>query len=218
MSYDKNDRKEKPPDIGCPAEHVCQQVDHHSDNARGEAEREEPRVRKDVTEVANDVVQLEHTAQHLHDWIRILACAGRDDDESRGHRRLLAEGRDLRRHLAAKDEFVSERDEEHDEEDPHEFIEDPVEPPPQGDMELIDVRRQVGEQIVLFGNIEASELELLSPPAFEARVRQALCQGTAGPGRGFVLMPSACPYGRHIPEDVMTNYRTMVRLAKGFSG
>jgi uroporphyrinogen-III decarboxylase len=91
---------------------------------------------------------------------------------------------------------------------------DPVEPPPQGDMHLIDVRRQVGKQIVLFGNIEASEIELLPPPQFEARVRRALEQGTAGEGRGFVLMPSACPYGRVISADVMANYETMVRLAK----
>jgi hypothetical protein len=91
---------------------------------------------------------------------------------------------------------------------------DPVEPPPQGDMRLIDVRRQVGRQIVLFGNIEASEIELLPPPQFEARVRQALEEGTAGEGRGFVLMPSACPYGRHISADVLANYATMVRLVQ----
>lgn len=91
---------------------------------------------------------------------------------------------------------------------------DPVEPPPQGDMRLIDVRRAIGQQAVLFGNIEASEIELLSPPDFEVRVRQALAEGTAGEGRGFVLMPSACPYGRQIPESVLRNYETMVRLAQ----
>ena len=68
--------------------------------------------------------------------------------------------------------------------------------------------------MVLFGNIEASEIELLSPPQFEARVRQALEEGTSGEGRGFVLMPSACPYGRRIPERVLRNYETMVRLAE----
>jgi uroporphyrinogen-III decarboxylase len=93
---------------------------------------------------------------------------------------------------------------------------DPVEPPPQGDMQLIDVRREYGEQMVLFGNIEASEIELLPPPQFEARVAQALHEGTAGKGRGFVLMPSACPYGRHISADVLANYETMVRLAREF--
>jgi hypothetical protein len=49
---------------------------------------------------------------------------------------------------------------------------------------------------------------------FEARVRRALDEGTAGEGRGFVLMPSACPYGREIPKRVLANYETMVRLAK----
>jgi hypothetical protein len=94
---------------------------------------------------------------------------------------------------------------------------DPIEPPPQGDMQLIDVRQEYGEHLVLFGNIEASEIELLSPAEFEARVGRALCEGTAGSGRGFVLMPSACPYGRRISADVMANYETMVRLAKGYA-
>jgi uroporphyrinogen-III decarboxylase len=91
---------------------------------------------------------------------------------------------------------------------------DPVEPPPQGDIRLLDVRRAIGGQTVLFGNIEASEIELLPPPQFEARVREALHEGTAGEGRGFVLMPSACPYGRHISPQVLANYETMVRLAQ----
>ena len=95
---------------------------------------------------------------------------------------------------------------------------DPVEPPPQGDMQLIDVRREYGQEMVLFGNIEASELETLPPPQFERRVVQALREGTAGTGRGFVLMPSACPYGRQISADVVANYETMVRLANAYGG
>ena len=78
----------------------------------------------------------------------------------------------------------------------------------------VEVRRAIGDQTVLFGNIEASEIELLSEGAFEARVRQSLEEGTAGEGRGFVLMPSSCPYGREIAPRVMANYETMVRLAK----
>ena len=89
---------------------------------------------------------------------------------------------------------------------------DPIEPPPQGDMTLAELRREVGRDIVLFGNIEASEIEQMAPAAFEGRVRQAIEDGTAGEGRGFVLMPSACPYGRHIPAHVLVNYETMVRL------
>jgi hypothetical protein len=58
---------------------------------------------------------------------------------------------------------------------------------------------------------------MLPPPQFEARVAQALREGTVGRGRGFVLMPSACPYGRHISADVMANYQTMVRLVQEFA-
>lgn len=95
---------------------------------------------------------------------------------------------------------------------------DPIEPPPQGDVELIDVRREYGSDWVLMGNIEATDLENLPPEAFEAKVRRALEEGTTGEGRGFILLPSACPYGRTITPRTLENYRTMVRLAKTWPG
>jgi len=95
---------------------------------------------------------------------------------------------------------------------------DPCEPPPQGDMELSEIRQAVGDQTVLFGNIESSDIENLPPAEFEKKVVRALKQGTAGQGRGFVLMPSSCPYGRTISKDVLANYETMVRLATGWGG
>lgn len=94
---------------------------------------------------------------------------------------------------------------------------DPVEPPPQGDVELADVRREFGRDLVIFGNIEAADIENLAPGLFERKVAQALREGTEGEGRGFVLMPSACPYGRTITADTMRNYETMVRLAQGWN-
>ena len=93
---------------------------------------------------------------------------------------------------------------------------DPIEPPPQGDITLAEVRRQYGKDLVLFGNLESSDIETLAPAAFEKIVRQSLRDGTAGEGRGFVLMPSACPYGRTITASTMANYETMVRLVKEF--
>ena len=95
---------------------------------------------------------------------------------------------------------------------------DPCEPPPQGDMELIDLRRQIGAETVLFGNIESSDIENLAPAAFETKVVAALTEGAASEGRGFVLMPSSCPYGRTIAPNVLANYETMVRLAAGWGG
>jgi hypothetical protein len=91
---------------------------------------------------------------------------------------------------------------------------DPIEPPPQGDVELREVRDRYGRQLVLFGNIEINDVELLPSREFEDKVRQALDEGTRGAGRGFVLMPSACPYGRTLSRQLMENYETMVRLVR----
>lgn len=94
---------------------------------------------------------------------------------------------------------------------------DPIEPPPQGDVRLLDVRRDYGKQMALFGNIEASDIELLPPREFAVKAQTALEEGTAGEGRGFVLMPSASPYGRTLTPHTLENYRTLVRLASGWS-
>ncbi len=93
---------------------------------------------------------------------------------------------------------------------------DPVEPPPQGDVGLEYVRRNYGERLVLFGNIEVSDIETMEPELFRAVVEKALAEGTRGPGRGFVLMPSSAPNGRQITSRTMQNYETIVRLAERF--
>ena len=90
---------------------------------------------------------------------------------------------------------------------------DPIEPPPQGDVDLKYVREQYGDQLVLFGNMECADIENLPTPEFEKKVTRALEEGTAGPGRGFVLMPSASPYGRVLGDLALENYRAMVRIA-----
>jgi len=89
---------------------------------------------------------------------------------------------------------------------------DPIEPPPQGDVDLDFVRAEYGKQLVLFGNLEIADIENLEPSDFEEMVRRTLDQGTRGKGRGFVLMPSACPYGRKISVRTLRNYETIVRL------
>ena len=87
---------------------------------------------------------------------------------------------------------------------------DPIEPPPQGDMGLWEVRERVGRQMTLFGNLEASDIENLRTREFREKVRRALEEGTRGEGRGFVLMPSACPYGREVSRLALRNYECMV--------
>ena len=94
---------------------------------------------------------------------------------------------------------------------------DPIEPPPQGDVELAYVRERYGKDMVLFGNLEASDIENLPTPQFREKVKRALEEGTRGEGRGFVLMPSACPYGRVITPDTYGNYALMVDMVEGLN-
>ena len=94
---------------------------------------------------------------------------------------------------------------------------DPIEPPPQGDVELAYVRHKYGRDMVLFGNVEFADVEGAEPAAFEKIVSKTLHDGTQGPGRGFVLVPSSAPIGRKITPRIMTNYETMVRLATTFN-
>lgn len=94
---------------------------------------------------------------------------------------------------------------------------DPVEPPPYGDVKLKYVRSKYGRDLVLFGNIEATDIENVEPTQFEKIVEKAIRDGTSGQGRGFVLMPTSAPNGRTIKPKVLANYETMVRLATKFN-
>ncbi len=92
---------------------------------------------------------------------------------------------------------------------------DPIEPPPQGDVELEYVREKYGEQLVLFGNLEISDIETLPVESFAEKVRRALAEGTGGKGLGFVLMPSASPYGRKLSQKALKNYEKMIEIVEG---
>lgn len=89
---------------------------------------------------------------------------------------------------------------------------DPIEPPPQGDVELSYVRERYGKNMVLFGNLEVSDIENLSTDQFAEKVKRAIEEGTSGDGRGFILMPSACPYGRDLSLLAMRNYEKMIEI------
>ena len=92
---------------------------------------------------------------------------------------------------------------------------DPIEPPPQGDVELSYVRKNYGKEMVLFGNLEATDIENLPTDSFAEKIKRALDEGTAGEGRGFVLLPSACPYGRQLSTLAMKNYEKIIEIVEG---
>ncbi len=91
---------------------------------------------------------------------------------------------------------------------------DPIEPPPQGDVELRYVRRKYGQQLVLFGNLEVSDIKMLPTRQFEQKVRQALREGTEGTGQGFVLMLPVCPYGRKLSPLTLKNYEKIIEIVE----
>jgi hypothetical protein len=93
---------------------------------------------------------------------------------------------------------------------------DPIEPLPQGDVALREVRQRYGRQLVLFGNLEIADIEMLPTSQFSELVKRALDEGTAGEGRGFVLLPSASPYGRTLSPVTLPNYEAMVRLVEAW--
>ena len=71
---------------------------------------------------------------------------------------------------------------------------DPVEPPPQGDIEFKDARSLVGDRMTLYGNIEFLDMERCPPDVIEEKVRRAIEDG--GKQR-TVLYPSATPHQQH---------------------
>ena len=93
---------------------------------------------------------------------------------------------------------------------------DPIEPPPQGDVTLREVRQRYGRQLVLFGNLEIADVEMLPTDEFTELVKRALDEGTAGEGRGFVLQPSASPCSRDLSPVTLHNYEAMVRLVEAW--
>ena len=85
---------------------------------------------------------------------------------------------------------------------------DPIEPPPDGDITLAEVKKRYGNHLCLFGNIELKELENSDSDRIEALVRQAIDE--AAEGGGFVLMPTAAPISVPLSPRTERNYMTYI--------
>jgi uroporphyrinogen-III decarboxylase len=93
---------------------------------------------------------------------------------------------------------------------------DPCEPPPDGDIELADVKRQIGEHLCLFGNVELKTLELGTREEVEHTVRA--CMDAAKPGGRYVIMPTAAPITSPLSATTEANYLTYIDTAIELGG
>ena len=78
------------------------------------------------------------------------------------------------------------------------------------------MRQKYGKELVLFGNLEISDIENMPSDKFRQVVKSSIEAGTKGKGRGFVLMPSASLYGREISELTLRNYQIIIEEINKF--
>lgn len=85
---------------------------------------------------------------------------------------------------------------------------DPLEPPPQGDMEIGEIQAITRDRITLLGTLEITDLENMSRDDFRRFLKVHLARIPWR--RNFILMPSASPYGRKLSLRTMENYHILV--------
>ena len=88
---------------------------------------------------------------------------------------------------------------------------DPCEAPPDGDIELAEVKKRIGYNICIFGNIQ---LKLLENGTIE-EVRQCVvkCMDSAKVGGRYVIMPTAAPINVPLAKQTESNYMTFIDVA-----
>jgi uroporphyrinogen-III decarboxylase len=92
---------------------------------------------------------------------------------------------------------------------------DPCEPPPDGDIELDEVKRRCQARgVSVWGNIELKLLEQGTPGQVRAEVQKIMGQAKAG--GGFVLLPTAAPINLPLSPKTEANYRTFIEAGLEF--
>ncbi len=84
---------------------------------------------------------------------------------------------------------------------------DPIEPPPQGDVQLSEVRQRCGSQMVLFGNIEIADIESLPLDRFEEKVKRRSTKERPVPDAVLCCCPALHPTGGRFPARPCTTTR-----------
>lgn len=88
---------------------------------------------------------------------------------------------------------------------------DPSEAPPDGDIELAEVKKRIGDNVCIFGNIQLKLLENGSTEAIKSAVVK--CMDSAKAGGGYVIMPTAAPINVPLAKQTESNYLTFIDTA-----
>ncbi|MCL4177938.1 MAG: hypothetical protein KJ072_09355 [Verrucomicrobia bacterium] len=92
---------------------------------------------------------------------------------------------------------------------------DPCEPPPDGDIELDEVKRRCQARgVSVWGNLELKLLENGTPDQVRAEIQKVM--GQAKDGGGFVLMPTAAPISVPLSPATEANYRAFIEAGLEF--
>jgi hypothetical protein len=88
---------------------------------------------------------------------------------------------------------------------------DPCEAPPDGDVTLTEVKRRVGQQMCIFGNIQLKVLENGTLAEVEETVKA--CMSAAKEGGGYVIMPTSAPINSPLAKNTEENYLRFIEAA-----
>jgi uroporphyrinogen-III decarboxylase len=88
---------------------------------------------------------------------------------------------------------------------------DPCEAPPDGDITLRELKRRIGGQMCLFGNLQLKLLEKADTD--EVREAVKICMDSAKEGGGYVIMPTAAPINVPLSPKTEENYLAFIETA-----
>ncbi len=81
---------------------------------------------------------------------------------------------------------------------------EPIEPPPQGDIELGELREAAGDQIALMGYVQDQDFYLLTEEEMRDRIRQIIAE--IGQDTGYICCPTCTPFQYPPTETYVRNF------------
>lgn len=88
---------------------------------------------------------------------------------------------------------------------------DPCEAPPDGDITLSEVKKQINGRMTIFGNLQLKLLEHSTPQQVREAVK--LCMDSAKEGGGYIIMPTASPINLPLSKITEENYKVFIDTA-----